>query len=93
MNITNCPRCGSRVISESHGWICDKCNGFIAMDGVYHERVQRPFIPPTIEMMHTAPAECPRERCKWYREGRYQKCSCCARNFRNLKDCYEEAIT
>lgn len=27
------------------------------------------------------------EGCRW--ENRHQKCTCCCRNFLNLKDCYE----
>ena len=28
--------------------------------------------------------------CRWRALKRYQKCSCCARNYRNLKDLYEK---
>lgn len=28
--------------------------------------------------------------CRWRALRRYQKCSCCARNYRNLKDLYEK---
>ena len=34
MNITSCPNCGGRVRSESIGWKCEKCGGFIDMRGM-----------------------------------------------------------
>lgn len=36
------------------------------------------------------PPEC-RADCKY--RGRHQKCNCCARNYRNMKDCYEKSVT
>ena len=46
MKITNCPRCGGPVRSESIGWKCVSCRGFIDMQGKYHEHIDRPFMPP-----------------------------------------------
>lgn len=46
MNITRCPSCGGRVRSESIGWKCESCRGFIDMQGNFHEHVDRPFMPP-----------------------------------------------
>ena len=37
------------------------------------------------------PKEC-RADCRWKRLYRWQKCACCARNWRNLKDCYEREV-
>lgn len=46
MNITNCVKCGGNVRSETIGWICENCKGFIDMDGNYHPHVEKPFMPP-----------------------------------------------
>ena len=46
MNYTYCPHCGGRLRSESLGWICEKCRGFIDMQGNFHEHVEKPFMPP-----------------------------------------------
>jgi hypothetical protein len=46
MNITNCVKCGGKVRSESIGWICENCKGFIDVDGNYHPHVEKPFVPP-----------------------------------------------
>ena len=46
MNIVNCPVCGGHVRSESIGWKCVSCRGFIDMQGKYHEHIDRPFMPP-----------------------------------------------
>jgi len=40
------------------------------------------------DCLKAEPAAC-REDCRWKRERRPQKCACCARNYRNMKDCYE----
>ena len=45
MNITNCVKCGGNVRSETIGWICENCKGFIDMDGNYHPHVEKPFMP------------------------------------------------
>lgn len=41
----NCPNCGGEVISESIGWRCKRCNGFIDMNGNFHEYIKKPFMP------------------------------------------------
>lgn len=46
MNITSCPRCGGRVRSVSIGWKCENCNGFIDMQGEFHQHKEEPFMPP-----------------------------------------------
>lgn len=46
MNIINCPNCGGEVRSETIGWICRSCGGFISMDGTFHAHVDKPFMPP-----------------------------------------------
>lgn len=46
MNIQCCPRCGGRVRSETIGWKCERCLGFIDMQGGFHEHIERPFLPP-----------------------------------------------
>lgn len=44
---TVCPNCGGLLQSESHGWICKKCKGFISLaDGKFYEYVEKPFVPP-----------------------------------------------
>ncbi len=46
MKIINCPNCGTEMISESVGWKCPDCKGFISMDGVFHEYKETRFMPP-----------------------------------------------
>lgn len=46
MNITQCPQCGGKVKSESIGWTCESCQGFIDMQGGFHPHKEEPFIPP-----------------------------------------------
>lgn len=46
MNYTNCPHCGGKLRGETLGWICEKCRGFIDMQGNFHEHVEKPFMPP-----------------------------------------------
>ncbi len=46
MNIQNCPRCGGSVRSETIGWKCERCLGFIDMQGGFHEHIERSFLPP-----------------------------------------------
>ena len=46
MNITSCPECGGRVRSVSIGWKCERCQGFIDMEGDFHPHKKEPFIPP-----------------------------------------------
>jgi hypothetical protein len=44
---TVCPNCGGSLRAESHGWICNKCKGFISLqDGKFYEYVEKPFMPP-----------------------------------------------
>ena len=44
---TVCPNCGGSLRTESHGWICNKCKGFISLqDGKFYEYVEKPFMPP-----------------------------------------------
>ena len=46
MRLENCPKCGGRLISESIGWKCEKCKGFIGMNGSFYEYIEKPFLPP-----------------------------------------------
>ena len=49
MNITTCPNCGGRVRSETIGWKCESCQGFIDMRGEFHQHKEEPFMPPMTE--------------------------------------------
>lgn len=42
-----CPRCAGEMRTESIGWICKKCLGFVDMRGRFHEHEEKPFAPPT----------------------------------------------
>lgn len=44
-NLTTCPHCGGKVRAESIGWKCEKCRGFIDMQGNFHEYVEKSFMP------------------------------------------------
>ena len=46
MNILNCPNCGGRMRSETIGWKCEICKGFVDMRGRFHEHKEEPFTPP-----------------------------------------------
>lgn len=46
MKYSNCPHCGGKLRSETLGWICEKCRGFIDMQGNFHEHIEKPFMPP-----------------------------------------------
>ena len=46
MELRKCPVCGGKLRSESLGWICYDCKGFINMQGVFHEHKEKPFMPP-----------------------------------------------
>ena len=46
MNILNCPNCGGRMRSETIGWKCEICKGFVDMRGRFHEHKEEPFMPP-----------------------------------------------
>ena len=45
MNITQCPQCGGKVKSESIGWTCESCQGFIDMQGGFHPHKEELFMP------------------------------------------------
>lgn len=46
MKQTVCPNCGGILRAESHGWICEKCKGFISLqDGKFYEYIEKPFMP------------------------------------------------
>lgn len=45
-NAADCPNCGGRMQSESIGWKCEKCRGFIDMKGKFHPYEEKPFMPP-----------------------------------------------
>lgn len=42
----NCPACGSPLQSESLGWKCNYCKGFLDMKGTFHVYIEKPFMPP-----------------------------------------------
>lgn len=46
MNITQCPQCGGKVKSESIGWTCESCQGFIDIQGEFHPHREETFMPP-----------------------------------------------
>ena len=47
MKIVYCPNCGEKMIGESAGWRCLKCEGFISFtDGEFYPHIERPFVPP-----------------------------------------------
>jgi len=46
MELRKCPVCGGKLRSEAIGWICYDCQGFIDMQGVFHEHKEKPFMPP-----------------------------------------------
>ena len=46
MELRKCPVCGGKLRSESIGWICYDCQGFIDMQGVFHEHIEKQFMPP-----------------------------------------------
>lgn len=46
MNITQCPQCGGKVRSESIGWECESCHGFIDMQGGFYPHKEKLFVPP-----------------------------------------------
>lgn len=39
MKITQCPQCGGKVRSESIGWTCESCQGFIDMQGGFQPHI------------------------------------------------------
>lgn len=57
MNIAQCPQCGGKVRSESIGWTCESCQGFIDMQGGFHPHREEPFMSSVIKMgTHAADA-------------------------------------
>lgn len=46
MVFSYCPKCAGHLRTESIGWKCMKCQGFIDMQGNFHERIEKPFLPP-----------------------------------------------
>lgn len=46
MKIMYCPQCGGKVRSESIGWKCESCRGFIDMQGGFHPHKEEPFMSP-----------------------------------------------
>lgn len=46
MELRKCPVCGGKLRSEALGWICYDCQGFIDMQGVFHEHIEKQFMPP-----------------------------------------------
>lgn len=46
MELRKCPVCDGKLRSEALGWICYDCQGFIDMQGVFHEHKEKPFMPP-----------------------------------------------
>ena len=48
MKIMYCPQCGGKVRSESIGWRCESCQGFIDMQGEFHSHKEELFMLPMI---------------------------------------------
>ena len=46
MKIMYCPQCGGKARSESIGWMCESCQGFIDMQGGFQPHKEEPFMPP-----------------------------------------------
>lgn len=44
------------------------------------------LLSKAVEAMKNSPPPC-MDDCKY--RNRHQKCTCCVRNYKNLKDCYE----
>lgn len=59
MDVLICPKCGRNLYSESRGFKCNGCKGFMGMDGVFYEYIDRPFLPPktNLENMQSMSAE------------------------------------
>ena len=45
VQVISCPSCGGSVKAVSIGWKCEKCHGFIDVQGNFHEHVEEPFLP------------------------------------------------
>lgn len=52
MNITSCPKCGGSVRSETIGWFCNECRGFIDMHGRFYPYKNKSFLPPQTNADH-----------------------------------------
>lgn len=52
MKIMYCPQCGGKVRSESIGWTCESCQGFIDMQGGFHPHKEESFVPPMTYECH-----------------------------------------
>lgn len=46
MKIMYCPQCGGKVRFESIGWECERCHGFIDMQGGFYPHKEKLFVPP-----------------------------------------------
>lgn len=60
MKIMYCPQCGGKVRSESIGWKCESCKGFIDMQGEFHPHKEEPFMPSMTnsDLIQTSSADC-----------------------------------
>lgn len=47
-HIANCPHCGGKLKDVALGWMCEKCSGFVDMQGNFHGPVKEPFIPDDV---------------------------------------------
>lgn len=45
MKIMYCPQCGGKMRSETIGWRCEKCRGFIDIQGIFHPFKKKLFMP------------------------------------------------
>lgn len=45
MKIMYCPQCGGKVRCESIGWRCERCRGFIDIQGGFYPYKEKLFIP------------------------------------------------
>lgn len=52
MKIMYCQQCGGKVRSESIGWKCESCQGFIDMQGGFHPHKDESFVPPMTYECH-----------------------------------------
>ena len=52
MKIMYCPQCGGKVKSESIGWTCESCQGFVDMQGGFHPHKEESFVPPMTYECH-----------------------------------------
>lgn len=52
MKIMYCQQCGGKVRSESIGWKCESCQGFIDMQGGFHPHKDESFVSPMTYECH-----------------------------------------